>query len=938
MENLYKTSTNLIQIVEQALDWTNHHSDELSKAGIREVIKSARRILKKVQRTTNKRPGVAIFGQSQVGKSYLVKSLTKAQSSQNLGIQLPGKEEAVDFIKYINPTGDGKESTGVVTRFTTHASHGTTPEFPVKVELFSQLEIAAILVNSFWSDLKEFPTSERNSDLQIQIIDLFKNLSKNNSPSGSLDEDEVFEFVAYIKAYLGDSYHIRELDQAGYFTKMIESLHLIPFEKRVQVLEWLWLHDPFMTQLFTLLSEIIQELDEQKIMFVSPEAIFPNKQNVLDIQRVREIFIENTPDRSIRVKSSIGKIYSVPISSFSCITREVELQVSGDFKNDQERSFMLTTDVLDFPGSKTRELIPYSVFRANNPIEQLQLFIRGKVSFLFDSYTSNDEVCSLLYCYAENPPEDKGIRLRLHKWIQQNLGGSPEMRKNRLNEIKALLKTEGISCETVSPLMVVMTKFNVEMSKFDERPDISIHDSKWQARLGENFSKFMNAAVEDKWTTDWDAQDSGFKFVFPIRDPQFSHSFFEGWDTKGSETHLRPAWIPFFEVMGQSFKSSDLVRLHIPEPTDVWSELIQPNGTGIASLSKYLNPASNPIVTYTKLASEIEKSRSALRKLLGPYLLSGNLDSDLQNALKIAGQSHLGVMGFASQKPSQLGKLFRALSIQDAEIWSLLWEFKFSDNPIEAHKFNSDDQDYSSILSDIGIEWKPGMSSDQVLYQLKDQYPGMSPNEIKSNVKEVFGIDLEFLPSVLSADVSENSFEFTSIVINYWQQKLLTQLENSEFFHGVRPAQKEAFVTAIQEIVKTKNLFKLSQLLKTKIGLDARGVMNKEDFEVISSCCSAILNNYLFTAGWVALNEEDRPLLPKESRPLFSSLSKSVTRKDLLNYSTKVRKKHFMEEWAWGTKELFSANIRHQYGVTSTVDSVGNAKLALVLEKLTPTT
>ena len=60
---------------------------------------------------------VGIFGESQAGKSFLVSTLISDKNG-NSTIQLGNRK--LDFIRDINPQGSGKESTGVVTRFSTH--------------------------------------------------------------------------------------------------------------------------------------------------------------------------------------------------------------------------------------------------------------------------------------------------------------------------------------------------------------------------------------------------------------------------------------------------------------------------------------------------------------------------------------------------------------------------------------------------------------------------------------------------------------------------------------------------------------------------------------------------------------------------------------------------------------------------------------------------
>lgn len=86
------------------------------------------RALRKEAATAARKMCVGVFGPSQSGKSYLISAL--AQDADGSLLAALGDESA-DFIQDINPAG-GKESTGLVTRFTLTPS-GAPTMFPVKL-------------------------------------------------------------------------------------------------------------------------------------------------------------------------------------------------------------------------------------------------------------------------------------------------------------------------------------------------------------------------------------------------------------------------------------------------------------------------------------------------------------------------------------------------------------------------------------------------------------------------------------------------------------------------------------------------------------------------------------------------------------------------------------------------------------------------------------
>ena len=117
------------------------------------------------------------------------------------------------------------------------------------------------------------------------------------------------------------------------------------------------------------------------------------------------------------------------------------------------------SDLLDFPGSKSRERIPLTVFNENTSEDKLQLLIRGKVSYLFDTYTNHLGVGTLLYCMDDGPQEEKEAPNRLYKWVKKYVGDNVEDRSQKLKDTLTTLNSKGNNLTQVSTLLVILTKF-----------------------------------------------------------------------------------------------------------------------------------------------------------------------------------------------------------------------------------------------------------------------------------------------------------------------------------------------------------------------------------------------------------------------------------------------------------------------------------------------
>ena len=110
--------------------------------------------LERISKGLSLRPCTAIYGQSQVGKSYLV---NRVLAKEGKPIYVQAWEHRFDFIDQINPVGKNQEATGVVTGFTTTPS--LDDQHPVHLRLFRPIEVIQILVDGFMQDVMQ-PTTQ----------------------------------------------------------------------------------------------------------------------------------------------------------------------------------------------------------------------------------------------------------------------------------------------------------------------------------------------------------------------------------------------------------------------------------------------------------------------------------------------------------------------------------------------------------------------------------------------------------------------------------------------------------------------------------------------------------------------------------------------------------------------------------------------------------
>jgi hypothetical protein len=932
MEEIKSKTQELLNIVDNSIQWAQTMDDKLSQNSVVNSIKNIRRSLVTISNSVNKRPSIAIFGQSQVGKSYLIQNLTKHESSKFLKIKVSEGHDELNFLTDINPDG-GRESTGLVTRFTTKDLN-SDPSYPFKLDLFGQLDIASILVNSFWNDLKDFDEGDFSIDID-EIKNKFSHLTNHENINSGITEDDTYFFCKYVEENFKDVFLVRELKKIGYFSEVQHKLHKIDSSKSWEILNILWGRNKFITEIFKLLTNEIIRLQFSKEVEVEINAITPNSQTILDVERVRELFDDDIEDDLISIKLSNGKVLNCQRSIISVLTKEVQLQIAYNFEEKSVKSFLNTADILDFPGSKSREKIPLSVFNTNTTIQKLQLLIRGKVSYLFDTYTQNLGVSSLLYCMDDNPPEEKEAPSRLYKWVKRYVGDSIEDRTIKLEKTKEILKKNNVNIEVVSPLLIILTKFNQEINKVIPGKETSIetHDSKWYARIEENFVNFMLRPVEDKWINSWTENNRDFNFIFPVRDPMYSQATFDGYEVQQAETKIRPEREEAMRSMKISFHGSEIVNNYILNPKELWSEISSPNGTGINYLSKHLINSSHQIVTQTRLELDLDKLKKDLLVIISNYRISGDITVDLKKARFQALKSITTLSTIANRNDNALSKLLANLVITDTEIWNILYDFIFG-TEIESESDFSSEFNLTQSLIDLGLDLSKNTSKESIMNQLRIIYEGLDDSEINEIVRDAINIDVESISKIVKPKNKTNSVDrISDLIISYWIDKVMNKGFENEFFNKINENQREAFRSIISEIVKGRELLLLKSTLNKSIKDLRAGSLSNMDLDLVASCSTTILNKFLFTAGWGFIDNNERPNYMNSNLKIFDE-NGSDTDIANLNYLNDNSEKLFLKQWSYGSKLLYEENVKYEYGVEKNFNNTSNTLLVDIISKL----
>ena len=115
LDNLSNKIKELEASINTSSSWAQSNKDLRMDREEIILLKESRMKLNRINNSIKSKPVFALFGASQVGKSYLIKNLLSVDGNP---LEIILGNQSYEFLEKINPPGGGAESTGVVTRFT----------------------------------------------------------------------------------------------------------------------------------------------------------------------------------------------------------------------------------------------------------------------------------------------------------------------------------------------------------------------------------------------------------------------------------------------------------------------------------------------------------------------------------------------------------------------------------------------------------------------------------------------------------------------------------------------------------------------------------------------------------------------------------------------------------------------------------------------------
>ncbi|WP_189393340.1 virulence factor SrfC family protein [Alcaligenes pakistanensis] len=624
-QHLCQDWQNVYQGAGEAIDWVTQargSSQRLNAQADSLVLelRRARNTARSLGVVSGRPMTIGFFGLSQAGKSYLISSLA-AGNNGRLETNYGG--QTIDFLRHVNPPGGGKEATGLVTRFSRNATAGPDA-YPVELQIFSEVDMVKILVNSYFNDFDKEQVGYVFSSERIKaLIDSLK--GRAGAADKGLSADDAVSLWDYVRSSFGNT--TRLLDST-YWPEVINLAPSLRLEDRAQLFSILWGEQAELSELYIGLAKVLQALGHPSKVYAPLTAL---------IRREGDAFVQQDSIMNVDVLESLGsptekslsvlpvreqdgqylaaaQAVEVPLAHLAALTVELTFPLMGE----TQAGGVDKVDLLDFPGYRGRLNIrsvqdagAASESSGGNPASQL--ILRGKVAYLFERYTDQQEMNGLVMCTASDKQSDvKDVEPVLTRWVHRTQGATPQERENRK-----------------VGLMWAITMFDKRIGASLIQDDAQVRDS-WDGLMKMSFKERFGHC---EWLQQW-KPDSPFSNTFLVRKPGMPTPFID-LNTESQELSITASVAEKMDRMRGSFIENPLLAQQLSDPAQAWDAMLALNDGGMQRLRAYVAQIGGLDFKLMRLQEQFRSLHETLVKksLHSWYSQDGDQQSVVKEAL-----------------------------------------------------------------------------------------------------------------------------------------------------------------------------------------------------------------------------------------------------------------------------------------------------------------
>lgn len=833
--------TNLLDIIERAIQWikSTESMQGVKGANARRHLVNQRRSLNKKRYALESNPAAAMYGESQMGKSYLAGSLL-SESGKPFMV-MDGEGRSYDFINQINPIGRGAESTSLITRFTSDYAW-VDPAFPVKARLLSPADIVLVLCDSYYHDVKSkielSLLSDRINDKVERLLDQCRGRKEEQR---LILEDDIMDLEDYFRKHF--SVKAANVLQSNFFRDVPAAIAQTGPEEWPELFSLLWNDNPHITRLYRELIGQFGRIHFSQEIYLPIKSILRDHGTLLDVARLHEIYGEYQGTEpayesrtTLLVVHANGSRETLEISkSHLCaLTAELVFRIPAELSKEKE--FLSQMDLLDFPGARGRLGIH------EEDVEDIvmpKMLLRGKVAYLFNKYSHAEKINILLFCHSDRMSAQSVMPEILDNWIGDMIGRTPEAREAFIRK------------SSVSPLFVISTMFNLDLQfdfNNDRKDNRNYMDSRWEKRFLKVLKKEIFSTETYTWFQQWTVSQPWFRNIFLLRDFYYSSEtnskLFSGYNAHKLEVEeiLPESYPDFRQDLRRSFIEYEFVQQHFADPEASWDRAASMNEDGTRLIIEKLSLGARHIHTarVDKTRQEIEALAEGIQTELKKHFHDSDSDALLQKAKEKAGriQAHMA-LAFGKDRYF-FGSLMQDLMLSNSDVYKVYLQ---NIRDIERRDVKNVDQyaGYRSQMPDLD----PNDSFENNLERVRRRFEMSSVKECQAFF-EGQGIDLHELFYGNSERVKNFSQVLAEALGQHWFETHLAER------HADLAARfsEEGWQDMKEMLRSLYDKLELSRKIAGQIRHYVDGNRDMEDvYEMIADLSVETLNKFIHTVG-----------------------------------------------------------------------------------------
>ncbi len=851
-----------------ALGWIGEHGAIVREAGpalardFRRFGLAARKLAAAAQRPMC----ASVFGPSQAGKSYLISALARKGTSP---VNALFDGETVDFVRRINPEG-GKEATGLVTRFTMRPTPGL-PGAPVAVRMLTQPDVVTILGNSFLEDFNR----DRVSPLPAEA--LARHLGElaaraRAAPVRGMEEDLVYDLQEYFEKYFRGHPLILSLGGA-YWREAALLAPRLSVADRAVLFAPLWNLLPVYTATAQRLTEALEALGDPDEAFLPLAALLPREISVINVDTLAGLAAP-AARAALAVRAREGRSASLPRAVVTALIAELRLTLA-----EQPWDFMGGTDLLDFPGARSREVLADPDAYLSDPAKLAPLYLRGKVAYLYQRYVAEQELTAMLLCIGPSNQDVRTLPGMVREWVDATHGATPEERAKH-----------------PPALFQVLTKFDAE---FEEKLGASeagegaaSEQNRWSARLQASVTGFL--ALDHAWPLEW-TPGTPFANTFWLRNPNFIAKGLLDYDEHRRAPGLRePARMRRFR---EEFVSTPAVMRHFANPGLAWDQAMRLNDGGVTHLAARLAPVCNPALKRGQVAARLAVLAKAMAQRLDPFHVSDDREAERG---KRRAEGAVAARAMASAAAAQrFGLMLRAMMVEAEALQAAFTRLVLS---------APEEQAATPIVG-----------------------AAVAEADLAGELAGLFGEEAVPASAPTPRRVTDMADRLAEAALETWGERLAAFAEDPATSGFLRLSREAAvfIATQVETGAATRSLREeIARRIRSLAGFHER---LSDSLTRPVRLAERAINDHVAFLGFEAEPEAQRPKVPRDGRAVFAAreAAEDIPR---LGPTPAPFETVFTIDWITAFAKLVDLNVDHAFG--GRVDSEANARLGRLLASL----